>query len=190
HELGHAIGFHHSSDGSTNDSFLRAATMYWVAHFDGRGASLRDYDRGAAAFLYDDGSVAPPPPTPTPTPTPTANPLDPDRDGVENPDDNCPTVANPSQADGDGDGVGDSCDNCLDQPKPDQVQSCSNLDGNVALVHRTNLDVTRLTIKASSAQAFDARSGGDLRFELTDEDSTYELDLPAEALRSNGNGKR
>lgn len=35
---------------------------------------------------------------------------DPDGDRVKNPTDNCPTVANPDQADGDKDGRGDACD--------------------------------------------------------------------------------
>jgi Ca2+-binding RTX toxin-like protein len=35
---------------------------------------------------------------------------DPDADGVFNPSDNCPTVANPTQADNDRDGQGDACD--------------------------------------------------------------------------------
>ena len=35
---------------------------------------------------------------------------DSDGDGVPDPDDNCPTVSNPSQADNDLDGVGDACD--------------------------------------------------------------------------------
>ena len=39
-------------------------------------------------------------------------PTDTDSDGVPNATDNCPTVANPGQADGDSDGVGDVCDNC------------------------------------------------------------------------------
>ena len=44
---------------------------------------------------------------------------DPDDDGVCDGDDNCPTDANPTQADEDLDGVGDVCDNCA---------SASNLD--------------------------------------------------------------
>ena len=37
---------------------------------------------------------------------------DQDGDGVCDADDNCPLVANPSQADADGDGLGDACDPC------------------------------------------------------------------------------
>jgi len=37
---------------------------------------------------------------------------DSDGDGVCDSTDNCPTIANPSQADGDGDGLGDACDPC------------------------------------------------------------------------------
>jgi hypothetical protein len=39
------------------------------------------------------------------------NENDSDGDGIDNGDDNCPTVSNPNQADSDGDGVGDACDN-------------------------------------------------------------------------------
>ena len=35
-----------------------------------------------------------------------------DGDGVLNAQDNCPTVANPTQTDTDGDGIGNACDNC------------------------------------------------------------------------------
>src|SRR3989442_2092782 len=44
HELGHALGLGHS----TNPD----ATMYAFAHFDGRGAALRDDDRAGVRFAY------------------------------------------------------------------------------------------------------------------------------------------
>lgn len=43
-----------------------------------------------------------------------------DGDGVADYLDNCPSIANPGQADSDGDGAGDACDNCLAVANPDQ----------------------------------------------------------------------
>jgi hypothetical protein len=43
---------------------------------------------------------------------------DTDADGVCDPVDNCPTIANTDQADADADGVGDVCDNCVNVANP------------------------------------------------------------------------
>lgn len=49
---------------------------------------------------------------------------DSDGDGLNNLDDNCPTVPNSDQADRDGDGVGDACDACPDMPGEGLVDGC------------------------------------------------------------------
>jgi hypothetical protein len=46
-----------------------------------------------------------------------------DDDGVSDPDDVCPSVADPLQADADGDGVGDACDVCPDVSDSDQADA-------------------------------------------------------------------
>ena len=46
---------------------------------------------------------------------------DADLDGICDVDDNCPTSANPGQADVDADGVGDACDNCSNAANPAQA---------------------------------------------------------------------
>lgn len=48
---------------------------------------------------------------------------DQDGDGIPDPLDNCPNVANPGQEDADGDGIGDVCDNCPRTANPDQADS-------------------------------------------------------------------
>ncbi len=59
--------------------------------------------------------------------------LDPDGDGVDDPPDNCPLVANPDQADNDGDGIGNACDPTPDGPDtdgdgvPDVTDNCDTV---------------------------------------------------------------
>ncbi|MCI5228215.1 MAG: hypothetical protein D3918_16575, partial [Candidatus Electrothrix sp. AX2] len=45
---------------------------------------------------------------------------DTDSDGINDSDDNCPTVANPAQEDDDNDGLGNACDNCQEVANPGQ----------------------------------------------------------------------
>jgi len=49
---------------------------------------------------------------------------DSDGDGIQNAQDNCPTVSNASQVDGDGDGAGDACDGCPNDPAKTSPGAC------------------------------------------------------------------
>lgn len=206
HEVGHAIGFAHSWDGhlgTTNDPFITDATMFWMAHFDGRGGSLRDYDKGAVAYLYDDGGLAnPPAPTPTPapppvsTPTPTPDPTpapatptpnldDRDGDGVGNAQDNCPSLANSLQEDRDGDGVGDRCDTCDDSDDPDAV--CFDLDGSARIVTKNNGKKVNAVVRVQFPPwVVDLKQ--DVDIELVSERGSYRVALDGSRVRTNGSG--
>ena len=99
HEIGHTIGLGHSAESESAAPELRDATMYFHAHFDGRGASLRADDVAGVRFVYGTAGAG--------------NPLeDLDADGIPDVGDNCPTIPNDAQSDADGDGSGDLCDAC------------------------------------------------------------------------------
>jgi hypothetical protein len=206
HEMGHAIGLAHSSDGTAGGTFTSDATMYWMAHFDGRGAGLRDYDQGAIAYLYEGKGSSPAPtpkptaqpaptatprPTVTPAPTPPAVPTpsanDVDGDGVRNNKDNCPNDANAAQADRDGDGIGDACDSCAELPNQAVGQSCTLLQGKASISTSAKPDGT-LVLDGSFSGVVDTRTVGTVRFELQGNGQTYAVEVPAGALRPNKQG--
>jgi hypothetical protein len=68
--------------------------------------------------------------------------LDPDGDGIDNPDDNCPTISNPYQEDSDGDGIGDACDDCIYDPgnDPDEDGICALDDNCPAAYNPSQID--------------------------------------------------
>jgi hypothetical protein len=122
HEIGHTIGIGHSSERDDEPvPALKDATMYYRAHFDGRGASLRGDDVAAVRFVYpgEGGSASD----------------DADADGIADAADNCPgddpalALANAGQTDSDGDGMGDLCDACPLTPAGDGVQTCQPILG-------------------------------------------------------------
>jgi hypothetical protein len=107
HELGHTIGIGHSSETDNPAPELEEATMYYRAHFDGRGAAVRADDVAAVRFIYPGGT--------------DPAPDDADADGVEDAEDDCPTTPNAAQTDTDGDGLGDLCDLCPVVPGEDDA---------------------------------------------------------------------
>jgi hypothetical protein len=52
HEIGHALGLAHSSNVATNDAARTNSVMYYLAHADGRGASLNSYDTNVIRLLH------------------------------------------------------------------------------------------------------------------------------------------
>ena len=202
HELGHTMGLAHSSDDpNETDPILREATMYYLAHFDGRGGATETYDQGAIAFLYPSGGAPGPTPTPgqspaptstprqAPTPTPIEGALDSDHDGVPDATDNCPSVPNPDQLDSDGDGVGDACDSCIEVPNPDQSQSCALLTGTakVSASNRSPQDVLTLHARLGAAQPQLLTAA--LAIDVTGPGGAYHLALPAGSMKLSAQGR-
>jgi hypothetical protein len=74
HEIGHTIGLGHSSNNPDEPNpVLKNATMYYLAHFDGRCAAVESDDMAGVSFMYPrSGPTATP--TPVRTSTPTATP--------------------------------------------------------------------------------------------------------------------
>jgi hypothetical protein len=100
HELGHTIGLGHSSESDNPSPELEDATMYYRAHFDGRGAAVRADDIAGVRFVYPGIGGGDP------------NVDDSDGDGFVDAQDNCASIPNSAQTDSDADGFGDLCDAC------------------------------------------------------------------------------
>lgn len=136
HEIGHSIGLGHSSERSAESNpTLSEATMYFRAHFDGRGASLMSDDIAAVSAIY-----------------PGTDPNDVDGDGVLNEDDNCPDAINAGQLDGDADGRGDLCDNCptMVNPAQDVPAGCAPVTVRAFVVMRSKSGTSdRLKLRGS-----------------------------------------
>ncbi len=70
-----------------------------------------------------------------------------DGDGVLDGEDNCPAVANPSQADSDGDAIGSACDNCPTVPNSDQSDGDFNGIGDACETLGCVADATTLCLE-------------------------------------------
>jgi hypothetical protein len=161
HELGHTIGIGHSSEADDAPPELKDATMYYRAHFDGRGASVRADDVAAVRFLY-----------PGPGGDDPAS-QDGDGDGIVDAADDCPKLPNAAQTDTDGDGVGDLCDPCpLDAGGACEPIQISRLDvtrsrlvwrGAIDLPPGAPVTIDRAVLVTAAGVVVDTASAGSLR---------------------------
>ncbi|HUU46558.1 MAG TPA: M28 family peptidase, partial [Acidobacteriota bacterium] len=119
---------------------------------------------------------------------------DPDYDGIDNDDDNCPLTKNPEQEDGDGDGVGDVCDNCVAAYNPTQTESdgdgigdacddcpldaLNDIDGDGICGDVDNCPVVPNTAQVNS----DTDSLGDLCDNCTTTDNSDQLDFDGDGV--------
>ncbi len=83
--------------------------------------------------------------------------LDEDDDGIADPADNCPRVANPDQRDGDADGRGDACD-----PRPDHADF--QLNGHLILFGGLMVDDAR-TLRGQAQSTHNTMSDGLFRLQ-------------------------
>ena len=111
-----------SPDRATVDTGMPAvgtAFFYFVS-----GVNSCSSGREGPLGFSNPGAVGSPAARPNPNPCAVSS-ADTDGDGLANVDDNCPTVANPTQTDTAHDGVGDACDNCA-TANPDQADADGN----------------------------------------------------------------
>lgn len=89
----------------------------------------------------------------------SVDPNDLDMDGIPADQDNCPTVANPDQADADGDGKGDACDACPDDANPgDAACPASIYDVNKGVVAQgEEVSIDNLLVTAVGSNGFFAQ---------------------------------
>ncbi len=119
HEMGHAIGLGHSSEEAGEpDAALREATMFYLAHIDGRGASLRADDLDGVTALY---------------PGAGAGSADADGDGVPDPLDDCPATQPGAAVDPDGCACSDPGHVACDDGSACTTDACNVASGRCTL---------------------------------------------------------